>query len=482
MSQKIIQIGCGSVGSCMLALYLRHIPKFNFSNIHIIDMRKDVIEEWSKKFPEYTYHHLKVTKDNYIKLFTSGELKLNKGDLLLDLSWYVSTLDVMKICYLNGAMYVNTAVETWDVDDCKLEDKACQTLYTRAQQIANDVKFWNRGPTFRNRDEIPTMILTHGANPGWVSHATKLGLADWVEELAKSNPNDKKIQKAMKYLEVRDYPNVARVLNVQAIHISEKDTQISNITRKIEEFANTWSPEGFVEEAVAPAELGWGTHETLTKGVHKYSKGPKNQVYFDTMGMNTLIRSHVPSGDIIGMVVRHEEAYSLSKYLTVLDGRKVVYRPTVHYAYQSCPDSIASLYEVQANGYKLPTNVRLLRDDIIEGQDELGVFMLSKDYGCWWIGSLLDNITAKKILPGYSATVTQIAPSVMASVLYALKYKNLGVIHPEQMDEYEIMDMVLPYLGKFVSYPLEWKPNVTNTSRDPIARKSKDWIIQKLLV
>jgi len=468
MSKKIIQIGCGAVGSSMLALYNRHLQNFNKKNIHIIDMEKKVIDEWSSRFPEYSFHHIKVTEDNYIKLLTSGELSLKKGDLVLDLSWYVSTLDVMKVCYSRGSMYINTAVETWNLNDHSL-DKKSQTLYARAQEIEKEVKYWDHSQT-------PTMILTHGANPGWVSHATKLGLADWVEELIKIYPDNKKIQKAIEYLKVRDYPNVARMLNVQAIHISEKDTQISNIPRKIGEFANTWSPIGYVEESTAPAELGWGTHETLTKGVHKHSKGPKNQVYFDTMGMNTLIKSHVPSGDIIGMVVRHEEAYSLSKYLTVSRGREVVYRPTVHYAYQSCPDSIASLYEVQANDYKLPTKVRLLKDDIIEGEDELGVFMMSRDFGCWWIGSVLDNITAKKIFPGYSATVTQIGPSVMASVLYALKYENLGVIHPEEMDEYEVMEIVLPYLGKFMSYPLEWNPTHSKSI------KSKDWIIQKLLI
>jgi len=43
----------------------------------------------------------------------------------------------------------------------------------------------------------------------------------------------------------------------------------------------------------------------------------------------------VPSGPIVGMVIRHGEAFTICDHLTVWDGDTAIYRPTVHYAY--CP-------------------------------------------------------------------------------------------------------------------------------------------------
>ena len=67
-------------------------------------------------------------------------------------------------------------------------------------------------------------------------------------------------------------------------------------------------------------------------------------------GIDTWVKSWVPSGPITGMVIRHGEAYSISNYLTVRKGDKVLYRPTVHYAY--CPADVAinSLHEFEMSG------------------------------------------------------------------------------------------------------------------------------------
>lgn len=50
-------------------------------------------------------------------------------------------------------------------------------------------------------------------------------------------------------------------IGVKVIHCSERDTQISDKPKLVNEFVNTWSVEGFFEESIAPAEMGWGTHE-----------------------------------------------------------------------------------------------------------------------------------------------------------------------------------------------------------------------------
>ena len=55
------------------------------------------------------------------------------------------------------------------------------------------------------------------------------------------------------------------------------------------------------------------------------------------MGINTFVASWVPPDHhIVGMVVRHGEAFTITEKLTVWEDGKAVYRPTVHYAYCPC--------------------------------------------------------------------------------------------------------------------------------------------------
>ena len=164
---------------------------------------------------------------------------------------------------------------------------------------------------------------------------------------------------------------------MKTIHISERDTQISNEPKREDEFVNTWSVEGFHEEGVAPAELGWGTHEKeLPKLAFTHERGPRNQICLAHPGCRTWVRSWVPCGDIVGMVIRHGEAFSISEALTVEENGEAVYRPTVHYAYCPADAAIASLHELHMRGDELQPAQRIMNDDIVDGRDELGVLLM----------------------------------------------------------------------------------------------------------
>jgi homospermidine synthase len=80
-------------------------------------------------------------------------------------------------------------------------------------------------------------------------------------------------------LAAENFPTLAQKLGVKVIHIAERDTQISDKPKQVNEFVNTWSVEGFYEEGIAPAEMGWGTHEkTLPVNAYQHPDGPKNQI------------------------------------------------------------------------------------------------------------------------------------------------------------------------------------------------------------
>ena len=115
--------------------------------------------------------------------------------------------------------------------------------------------------------------------------------------------------------------------------------------------------------------MGWGTHERrLPLYAHAHQSGPCNQICLAQMGMNTLVRSWVPQGgEIIGMVVRHGEAFTISDHLTVWDGDRLCIVRPCYYAYLPTDAALASL-QTQMNGYQLQPKLRIMNDEIIDGR------------------------------------------------------------------------------------------------------------------
>ena len=272
-----------------------------------------------------------------------------------------------------------------------------------------------------------TAIVDHGANPGLVSHFTKKALIDIARKIIREKPRDSRVKNLERFIAEKNFAKLAQITGVKVIHISERDTQVTDVPKRVNEFVNTWSIEGFYEEGVAPAEMGWGTHERkLPKDGYAHKTGPKNQICLGTLGMNTFVRSWVPCGEINGMVIRHGEAFSISDRLTVWKNGKAVYRPTVHYAYCPSDSALLSLHELRMRQYKMQEKQRILSDDIIDGRDELGVLLMGHDFKSWWCGSLLDIHTARKLVPHQQATTLQVAASVVAAALWMIQNPRKG--------------------------------------------------------
>jgi homospermidine synthase len=162
--------------------------------------------------------------------------------------------------------------------------------------------------------------------------------------------------------------------------------QASQDRRKLGEFVNTWSVNGFVSEGSQPAELGWGTHERalpFDAGTHKDPLAPG--IFLNRCGAATKVRSWTPlAGPYHGYLITHNEALSIADYLTVKDGSEVVYRPTVHYAYQPCDDAVLSLHELAATEFAGAYTERLISEDIVSGIDELGVLLMGHRKNAYW--------------------------------------------------------------------------------------------------
>jgi homospermidine synthase len=260
------------------------------------------------------------------------------------------------------------------------------------------------------------------------------------------------------------FARLSQATGTKVIHISERDTQVSSRPKAVNEFVNTWSIEGFSEEGTAPAELGWGTHERrFPKHAHTPIGGPGNQIFLAQPGVRTFVHSWVPAGGpIIGMVVRHAESFTISDYLTVwedtIEGRRAVYRPTVHYAYMPCDQALVSLHELTMHNYKLQPNLRIMSDEITDGMDELGVLVMGHGLTTWWTGSQLDIHEARQLLPGQNATTLQVAAGVLGALSYMIGNPCRGILVPDELPYREILDVAGRYLGPCPSVQSDWTP------------------------
>lgn len=446
---KIVFLGCGSVAQCSLALLhaFIKIPPKHITIIDFVDNRDKIAGLIGKGA---TYVQEKITPENYVKILSNY---LSAGDLLIDLAWNIETISLVDWCHIHDVLYINTSVEVWDpYTGARDKDPTELTLYHRQTQIRAMIERWKK-------TDGPTAIVDHGANPGLVSHFTKLGLQHIAKEIIKKNSQDSRQKELEKALQTNDFAQLAYLTGLKTIHISERDTQITDKPKRVNEFVNTWSVEGLIEEGVAPAELGWGTHEMcVPKGAFFHNEGPCNQIGLYQKGVKTWVQSWVPSGPITGMVIRHGEAFSISDTLTVWEDSKAKYRPTVHYAYCPCDSAVNSLHELEMRHYVPQPQHRIMTDEIIAGKDELGCLLMGHDFGAWWIGSCLTIDSARKLVPGQSATTVQVAAGVMASAVYALRHPKLGLRLPDHLDHKEILEMAMPFLGDFISIPVDWSP------------------------
>jgi homospermidine synthase len=442
-------VGYGSVGRCALPLLLKHIdvPYKNITVLDFADKRAELIP-WLRKGIKYSQE--RITPINIAKVLAKH---ISPEGIIIDLSWNIDSLDMLTWCHDNKVLYVNTSVEEWDpYAAIHTRSPFKKSLYYKQMEIRNMAAKWN--------DDSVTAVLDHGANPGLISHFVKKGLVDIAGKAIRDKTTSRKDARALKrLLHDRNFPRLAMQLGVKVIHCSERDTQITDRPKEVDEFVGTWSIEGLREEGTAPAELGWGTHEKeLPRHAHIPPYGPKNQIFLSQMGMNTWVRSWVPHCEIIGMVVRHAEAFSISDKLTVWKGRTAIYRPTVHYAYMPCDETLSSLYELRCRNYELQPRLRIMSDEIIKGEDTLGALIMGHKYNSWWTGSVLSIGESRKLVPHQNATTLQVAIGVVSAVMWMIENPRKGVRIPDDLPPYYVLNIAKPYLGKFISEPSDWTP------------------------
>ncbi len=445
---KVLIVGFGSVARCTLPVLLKHI-QIPLEQITVIDF-----EDKSEQLKEYTskglkFVQIKITQEN---LGSVLEQHVGSNGFLVDLAWNIGANDIIRWCHDHNTLYVNTSVEQWDpADGMETQTPLEKSLYYRQMQLRELMKDWH---------DAPTAVVDHGANPGLISHFTKQGLIDIAQKLIDEKlVTGKEAEELVEYKNSLDFPKLAQKLGVKVIHCSERDTQVTDRPKAVNEFVGTWSIEGLREEGVAPAEMGWGTHEKQLPHLAVVPPyGPANQIFLAQMGIHTKVRSWIPGQEIVGMVIRHGEAFGISDRLTVWEEGKAVYRPTVHYAYMPCHETLSSLWELDARNYEMQPKVRIMSDEVKSGEDILGALLMGHRFNSWWTGSALDIEEARRLVPGQNATTIQVALGVVSAVMWAIENPKKGICLPDDLPHDYVLDLAKPYLGKFISEAYDWTP------------------------
>ncbi|HEY1430680.1 MAG TPA: saccharopine dehydrogenase NADP-binding domain-containing protein, partial [Stellaceae bacterium] len=159
---RLVIVGFGSIGQGVLPLVLRHL-EIAAERITIITAEPrghDVAAEYGIRFIETA-----LTRSNYRALL---EPQLGEGDFLLNVSVDVSSVALIELCQERGALYLDTCIEPWPggYTDPSLPPSVRSNYALRESALALRGRYLHG----------PTAVLTHGANPGLVSHFVKQAL------------------------------------------------------------------------------------------------------------------------------------------------------------------------------------------------------------------------------------------------------------------------------------------------------------------
>jgi len=435
---RMVMVGFGSIGQGVLPLILRHI-NIKPEQITIItdDMRGG--EKEAERFG-IEYVEKRLTESN---LRSTLDNRLGQGDFLVNLSVEVASTALIELCQKKGVLYLDTCIEPWPggYSDPNLSVSRRSNYALRDTMLK--LKQRHKGGT--------TAVVAHGANPGLVSHFTKQALVNLARDTGVKTPVPTTRE---------GWGRLAQRLGVKVIHIAERDTQVSPKPKEVGEFVNTWSIDGFVSEGGQPAEMGWGTHEkTMPPDGKRHTFGCDAAIYLNRPGLLTQVRTWTPiEGPFHGFVITHNESISIADYLTVHDGKKVVYRPTVHYAYHPCDQAIISMHEIAGKNLKQQKRQRLIVDEVTSGRDELGVLLMGHKKGAYWYGSQIDIHEARSLVPYNNATSIQVVAPVLSGIVWALENPNEGIVEADEMDFRRNLEICMPYLGPVVGKYSDWTP------------------------
>ena len=386
-----------------------------------------------------------LTRGNYRTVL---DPLLGPGDFLLNLSVDVSSVALIEFCQERGALYLDTCIEPWPggYTDPDLTPSQ-RSNYALQGERARSAHALSRRPD-------------GGAHP---RRQPRHRLAFRQGSAAGHRPRYRRRCRRAEQSAGMGKRSLTR-LGVKVIHIAERDTQVAGQQpKRVGEFVNTWSIDGFVGEGCQPAELGWGTHERHFPEDGRAPRFRLRRRDLPGTARRRHARSHLDAaGGPVPRLPRHPQRVDLDRRLLHGAQRRtaLAYRPTVHYAYHPCDDAVLSLHELAGKNWRLQPEKRLMMDEITSGIDELGVLLMGHAKGAYWYGSRLSVDETRRLVPYNNATSLQVTAAVLAGMVWAIENPRAGIVEADDIDHVRCMQIARPYLGEVVGVYSDWTPLV----------------------
>jgi len=436
---KLVIVGWGAIAKASITMIMKHFqidPK-NITVVNANNTDRDLALKYGLNFVAQTLtpHNTRSFLSQY----------LSSGDMLLNLSVDVSSVDIVELTQSKGAMYMDTCVEPYagGYAEGTLADRT--NYIQREKAIALKSKF-GKG--------TPTSLFAHGINPGLISSILKQALVNIA--------NDTQLENFSTPTTRDEWASLMHRLGVKVVHISERDTQVLKEPKRPGQFLNTWSVHGFISEGVfQSAELGWGSHEKeMPFDGLQHTTGSRAAIYLSRPGASTKVRTWAPiEKNFHGFLVTHNESISIAEYFSEYNPKgELAFRPTVHYAYHPCDAAVSSVHEILGKDGVTQPETKVIFDEILDGHDELGVLVMGHKKHSYWFGSIQDVHTARKLVPHNNATSLQVAAGVLSGMTHCIESQKDGVIEAEDLNHEKAIASARQYLGRVVGEYTDWTP------------------------
>ncbi|MFL5333444.1 MAG: saccharopine dehydrogenase NADP-binding domain-containing protein [Geminicoccaceae bacterium] len=430
---NIVVVGCGSIGQAVLSLLVR--------DLGVVPARLRVVTADQRRRPAADVLGVRFA----IAALTPANLHevmgrhLRAGNFLLDLSVEVDSLELLQFATRPGALYLDAGIEPWlgGYADPTLSpgQRSCPGFRAKALALSD-----------RIRPGRPTAAIR--ANTGLVSQLVEESML----ELARALGAELKAPR-----DAEGWAQLFRGFGIRTIQITEHDSQVSRTPRVADEFVSTWSADGFLGEEPQLAELGRCTAEAALPPDARRPSADRPGVCLLCPGMNVRVRNWAPvAGPFVGYLATHKESLSIADHPTLRGHGRVVYRPTVHHAYCPYPDAVLSQYDLLARGFAQLPQARITAEEIVHGQDELGLVLAGHPQGAFAFGSQLDIEDARAIGAHANATALQVAAGILGDTAAACTQPRLGLVEPDELDFGRVLATAWSYFGRLVGAWSNW--------------------------
>ena len=300
---RLVMVGCGSIGQGVLPLILRHIDMPPGADHH--RDRRRARRGGRRRARAARASSRRSTRENYRDVLAP---LLGAGDFLLNLSVDVSSVALIDFAREVGALYLDTCIEPWagGYTDPSLTPSQRSNYALRESAIA-----------LRGSAGGPTAVLTHGANPGLVSHLLKEALLNVAARHRRCDA---------------PAPTDARGLGAAGASgwASRRSTSPSATPRRPtapRSRASSSTPgRSTASSARAASRPNWAgarMRRALPADARRHDFGCGAAIYLLRPGASTRVRSWTPlEGPFHGFLITHNEAISIADYYTVTRGRR----------------------------------------------------------------------------------------------------------------------------------------------------------------